>query len=41
MDQALRGHLASDGNAADWFVDRHVREGGADRVAFVDPGAHA
>jgi 4-hydroxybenzoate-CoA ligase len=24
-------------NAADWFVDRHVREGGAARIAFADP----
>ncbi len=25
------------GNAADWFVDRHLREGRGDRVAFTDP----
>ncbi len=25
------------GNAVDWFVDRHVREGRGDRVAFIDP----
>ncbi len=24
-------------NAADWFVDRHVREGRGDRIAFIDP----
>ena len=23
-------------NAADWFVDRHVREGRGDRPAFID-----
>jgi 4-hydroxybenzoate-CoA ligase len=28
---------APDGNAADWFVDRHVREGDASGVAFEDP----
>jgi 4-hydroxybenzoate-CoA ligase len=27
----------SDGNAVDYFVDRHVREGRGDRLAFVDP----
>ncbi len=25
------------GNAVDWFVDRHPRDGGGDRVAFQDP----
>ena len=25
------------GNAASWFVDRHVDEGSGDRLAFVDP----
>lgn len=25
------------GNAVDWFVDRHVREGRGDRIAFIDP----
>jgi 4-hydroxybenzoate-CoA ligase len=25
------------GNAVDWFVDRHIREGNADRLAFQDP----
>ncbi|MBS0641585.1 MAG: benzoate-CoA ligase family protein, partial [Proteobacteria bacterium] len=25
------------GNAVDWFVDRHVRDGGGDRLAFRDP----
>jgi 4-hydroxybenzoate-CoA ligase len=25
------------GNAVDWFVDRHPRDGAADRVAFQDP----
>lgn len=24
-------------NAVDWFLDRHVREGFGDRVAFIDP----
>src|SRR5258708_14850112 len=28
---------APDGNAVDWFVDRHVREGDAPGVAFEDP----
>src|ERR1700754_5164552 len=27
----------ANGNAVDWFVDRHPREGGGDRVAFRDP----
>ena len=27
----------SNGNAVDWFVDRHVREGDASGVAFEDP----
>ena len=27
----------ADGNAADWFVDRHVRDGRGGRLAFVDP----
>jgi len=27
----------SDGNAVDYFVDRHVREGRGDRLAFIDP----
>jgi 4-hydroxybenzoate-CoA ligase len=27
----------SDGNAADYFIDRHVREGRGDRLAFADP----
>jgi 4-hydroxybenzoate-CoA ligase len=27
---------APSGNAADWFVDRHLREGGGDRPAFID-----
>ena len=26
-----------DANAADWFVDRHIRDGAADHVAFEDP----
>lgn len=25
------------GNAVDWFVDRHVRDGGGGRIAFQDP----
>jgi 4-hydroxybenzoate-CoA ligase len=28
---------ATDGNAVDYFIDRHVREGSEDRLAFVDP----
>jgi 4-hydroxybenzoate-CoA ligase len=28
---------APDGNAVDWFVDRHIREGDATGVAFEDP----
>jgi 4-hydroxybenzoate-CoA ligase len=28
---------AATGNAIDWFVDRHVREGAGNRVAFRDP----
>ena len=26
-----------DGNAVDWFLDRHIREGRGDRTAFTDP----
>ncbi len=37
MDEAVRGLLTSQGNAVGWFVDRHLREGRADRVAFTDP----
>ena len=29
--------MAPEGNAVDWFVDRHVREGDASGVAFEDP----
>jgi 4-hydroxybenzoate-CoA ligase len=28
---------AGEGNAVDWFVDRHTREGGATGIAFEDP----
>ncbi len=28
---------AGKGNAADWFVDRHVRDGAGGRAAFTDP----
>jgi 4-hydroxybenzoate-CoA ligase len=28
---------AVNGNAADYFIDRHIREGSGDRVAFADP----
>jgi len=28
---------AADGNAVDWFVDRHLREGRGDAPAFLDP----
>jgi benzoate-CoA ligase family protein len=27
----------TDGNAVDWFVDRHAREGRGDALAFLDP----
>ena len=27
---------ASSGNAADWFIDRHIRAGGAQRTVFTD-----
>ena len=26
-----------DGNAVDWFLDRHVRDGDGKRTAFIDP----
>ncbi|MGA3401598.1 MAG: benzoate-CoA ligase family protein [Acetobacteraceae bacterium] len=29
--------LAADGNAVDWFIDRHLREGHGDAPAFLDP----
>jgi 4-hydroxybenzoate-CoA ligase len=29
--------MQQDGNAVDWFLDRHVREGRGDRTAFTDP----
>ena len=29
--------MRQDGNAVDWFLDRHVREERGDRVAFTDP----
>ena len=29
--------MPQDGNAVDWFLDRHAREGRGDRVAFADP----
>ena len=29
--------MRQDGNAVDWFLDRHVREGRGDRIAFTDP----
>ncbi|HEY3848531.1 MAG TPA: benzoate-CoA ligase family protein [Acetobacteraceae bacterium] len=29
--------VTADGNAVDWFVDRHKREGRSDAIAFVDP----
>src|SRR3954470_9262617 len=28
------------GNAVDYFVDRHLREGRGDRLAFADPWRH-
>jgi hypothetical protein len=28
---------AATGNAFDYFVDRHLREGRGERLAFVDP----
>lgn len=27
----------TNGNAVDWFLDRHIRDGHGDRVAFTDP----
>ena len=29
--------LSAAGNAADWFIDRHIREGRGERLAFIDP----
>ncbi len=29
--------VARTGNAADHFVDRHLREGRGHRIAFIDP----
>lgn len=29
--------MRQDGNAVDWFLDRHLREGRGDRIAFSDP----
>ena len=29
--------MPQDGNAVDWFLDRHLRENRGDRVAFTDP----
>ena len=29
--------MTADGNAVDWFVDRHLREGHGDAPAFLDP----
>jgi 4-hydroxybenzoate-CoA ligase len=29
--------VATDGNAVDWFVDRHLREGHGEAPAFIDP----
>ena len=37
MDHAAKADAVADGNAADWFVDRHVREGRGGRMAFLDP----
>ena len=28
-------------NAADWFVDRHAREGRGDRPAFIEGGLYS
>ena len=28
---------AADGNAADYFIERHLREGRGERPAFIDP----
>src|SRR5579862_2625522 len=35
--QRGRGMSETDGNAFDYFVDRHIREGRGGRLAFVDP----
>jgi len=37
MDVVAQDLLRSHGNAADWFVDRHLREERGDRRAFTDP----
>jgi 4-hydroxybenzoate-CoA ligase len=29
--------MAANGNAVEWFIDRHVREGRGERIAFADP----
>ena len=29
--------MRQDGNAVDWFLDRHIREGRGERTAFTDP----
>ncbi len=29
--------MPENGNAVDWFLDRHVRDGQGDRIAFTDP----
>jgi 4-hydroxybenzoate-CoA ligase len=37
--EAAKGHAmtGANGNAVEYFVERHVREGHGDRLAFVDP----
>jgi 4-hydroxybenzoate-CoA ligase len=33
----VMAEATADGNAVDWFVDRHLREGHGDAPAFIDP----
>jgi 4-hydroxybenzoate-CoA ligase len=35
--EAAMTDSGADGNAVDWFVDRHLREGRGDAPAFIDP----
>ena len=34
---AMQQEATANGNAIDWFIDRHIRDGGGDRPAFSDP----
>jgi 4-hydroxybenzoate-CoA ligase len=33
----MHQEAAEHGNAVDWFIDRHIREDGGERLAFTDP----